>query len=180
MKIQRMVAGIALLASLVLTANAQQTPPDKKPADLYDTIAAAPNFKTLTKLIDTAGLKDTFKATTDQTQTFTVLAPSDDAFAKVPKGILDKLTNDPKLLRKVLLYHVLTGTLKSTDLTDGLTPKTLQGDTVAVSVKDDGIHVNGAKVTTPDQLAANGVIHTVDIVLIPKGVTGDGTGDGGR
>jgi len=182
MKVQRLIAGFALLAALAFSANAQQTPPDKQPADLYDTIAAGQNFKTLTKLIDTAGLKDTLKAVPGSTQTYTILAPSDDAFAKVPKAVLDKLTADPKLLKKVLLYHVLSGTLKSTDLTDGLTPKTLQGETVAVAVKDDGLHLNGAKVTTPDQAASNGIIHTVDIVLIPKEVgsaIGTGTGIGG-
>lgn len=174
-----------LIASMAIAltgiAQAQETVPTQpqKVVDVYDTLAAGGQYKTLVKLIDQAGLKDTFKSPGEKDQGWTLFAPSDEAFAKLPKAVFDKLTADPKLIRQTLLYHVLPGKVKFSELTDGQTPKTNQGDTVKISVKDEGTFVNGAKIVQPDGSATNGLVHTVDIVLLPKSVADIVTKDGG-
>ena len=132
--------------------------------DIVDTAVAAGSFKTLAKLVTAAGLVDTLKGTGP----FTVLAPTDAAFAKVPKKILDILGKDKALLTKVLTYHVISGNVMAKDLKAGKV-KTVQGEEVTVSLKG-GASFNGAKVSTADIKCTNGVIHVIDSVILPPSV----------
>jgi uncharacterized surface protein with fasciclin (FAS1) repeats len=133
-------------------------------ADIVDTAVAAGKFTTLAKALQAAGLVDALKGPGP----FTVFAPTDAAFAKLPAGTLATLLESPKgELTRILTYHVVPGTVMAADITDGMTAKTLQGATLKFTIKDGKVYVNDAQVTTADVLASNGVIHVIDGVLIP-------------
>jgi uncharacterized surface protein with fasciclin (FAS1) repeats len=130
--------------------------------DIVDTAVAAGNFKTLAAALKAADLVPTLKGKGP----FTVFAPTDEAFAKIPKADLDALIKDKAKLKAVLTYHVVSGKVLSTDLKAGKV-KTVQGSDVTVSTMG-GAAVNDAKVVTADVVADNGVIHAIDTVLMPK------------
>ncbi len=134
------------------------------PGDIVATATAAKSFKTLTSLVKKAGLVKTL-----QKGTWTVFAPTDAAFAKVPKATLNALAKDKALLKKVLLYHVVKGSVPSGKVVtlDGAMVKTVSGKKVAIDVRGGKVFVNTARVVTPDVIASNGVIHVVNKVLIP-------------
>ena len=98
---------------------------------------------------------------------FTVFAPTDAAFAKLPAGTVEGLLKDPKALSNILLYHVLSGEVKAAAVTDGLTAKTLQGSPVTFKMMDGKPMINGANITATDIMASNGVIHVIDSVILP-------------
>ena len=125
-------------------------------------IVAAGNFKTLATALGAAGLVDTLKGKGP----FTVFAPTDAAFAKVPKADLDALLKDKAKLTAVLTYHVVPGTVMAKDVKAGKV-KTVQGSELTIATSG-GVMVNNAKVTATDIVADNGVIHVIDTVLIPK------------
>ena len=127
-----------------------------------DTAVAAGNFKTLVVALKAADLVATLKGKGP----FTVFAPTDEAFAKIPKADLDALLKDKAKLNAVLTYHVVSGTVMSTDLKAG-DVKTVQGSNVMVGIMG-GAMVNDAKVVAADVAADNGVIHAIDTVLMPK------------
>ncbi|MGV3616895.1 MAG: fasciclin domain-containing protein [Fimbriimonas sp.] len=131
--------------------------------DIVDTAVGAGQFKTLVSLVQKAGLVDTLKGNGP----FTVLAPTDKAFAKLPKSLVKKVTSDKALLTKVLTYHVVAGKVLSTDLKDGLMPATVQGEKLKVSVHGKTVRFNKSKVVMADVQTSNGVIHAIDTVLIP-------------
>jgi uncharacterized surface protein with fasciclin (FAS1) repeats len=131
-------------------------------ADIVDTAVAAGNFKTLVTAVKAAGLVDTLKGPGP----FTVFAPTDAAFAKIPKADLDKLLADKAKLKSVLTYHVVSGKVMSTDIKPGMV-KTVQGGNVTLATMG-GVMVNNAKVVAADVPASNGVIHAIDTVLMPK------------
>jgi uncharacterized surface protein with fasciclin (FAS1) repeats len=130
--------------------------------DIVDTALAAGNFKTLSAALKAADLVPTLKGKGP----FTVFAPTDAAFAKIPKSDLDALLKDKARLQAVLTYHVVSGKVMSTDLKPG-NVKTVQGSNVMVSTVG-GAMVNDAKVVAADVAADNGVIHAIDTVLMPK------------
>ena len=130
--------------------------------DIVDTAVSAGSFKTLAAALQAAGLVDTLKGKGP----FTVFAPTDEAFAKVPKADLDALLKDKAKLTAVLTYHVVAGKVLSKDIKPGKV-KTVQGTELAVATTG-GVTVDAAKVTAADVLADNGVIHVIDTVLIPK------------
>jgi uncharacterized surface protein with fasciclin (FAS1) repeats len=130
--------------------------------DIVDTAVAAGNFKTLVVALKAADLVPTLKGKGP----FTVFAPTDEAFAKIPKADLDALLKDKKKLEAVLTYHVVSGKVMSTDLKAG-NVKTVQGSNVMV-ITMGGVMVNDAKVVAADVVASNGVIHAIDTVLMPK------------
>ena len=133
-------------------------------ADIVDTAVAAGQFTTLAKALEAAGLVDALKGPGP----FTVFAPTDADFAKLPDGTLATLLKSPKgELTRILTYHVVPGKVMAADITNGMTAKTLEGDTVKFTVKDGKVYVDGAQVTTADIAASNGVIHVIDGVLIP-------------
>ncbi len=132
------------------------------PKDIIDTAVAAGSFNTLAKLLTDAGLVETLKGAGP----FTVFAPTDEAFAKVPADTLAKLAADKAMLTQVLTYHVVPGKVMAADIAAG-DVATVAGPTVTLSVADGKVMVNGATVTTADVVASNGVIHVIDQVLLP-------------
>ena len=133
-------------------------------ADIVDTAVADGHFKTLAKALTAAGLVDTLKGKGP----FTVFAPTDEAFAKLPKGTLDALLKDKKKLTAVLTYHVVAGKVMAADVVKLKTAKTVNGADLKITVTGGTVMVNDAKVTQTDIEATNGVIHVVDSVLLPK------------
>ncbi len=131
-------------------------------ADIVDTAVKAGNFKTLVTAVQAAGLVDTLKGPGP----FTVFAPTDEAFAKVPKATLDALLKDKAALTKVLTYHVVPGKVMAKDVKAG-NVKTVQGQDITLATMG-GVTVNGAKVVKADVAASNGVIHAIDTVIMPK------------
>jgi uncharacterized surface protein with fasciclin (FAS1) repeats len=132
--------------------------------NIVETAVAAGQFKTLASLLDEAGLAGTLAGNSR----FTVFAPTDAAFAKVPKATLDALAKDRAKLRAVLLYHVAKNKLTASKVIKRKSIRTLNGDRVSVRVRSDKVYVGGARVTTPDVQASNGVIHVINKVLIPR------------
>ena len=130
--------------------------------DIVDTAVAAGQFKTLATALQAAGLIDTLKGKGP----FTVFAPTDAAFAKIPKADLDALLKDKAKLSAVLTYHVVSGKVMAKDVKAGMV-KTVQGSDITLATTG-GVTVNGAKVTSADIVADNGVIHVIDTVLMPK------------
>jgi len=130
--------------------------------DIVDTAVGAGNFKTLATALTAAGLIDTLKGTGP----FTVFAPTDAAFAKIPKADLDKLLADKAKLTAVLTYHVVPGKVMAKDVKAGKV-KTVQGGEITVATTG-GVTVDGAKVSATDIVADNGVIHVIDSVIMPK------------
>jgi uncharacterized surface protein with fasciclin (FAS1) repeats len=130
--------------------------------DIVDTAVAAGDFKTLAIALEKAGLIDTLKGKGP----FTVFAPTDAAFAKVPKKDLDALLADKARLTAVLTYHVVPGSVMAKDVKAGKV-KTVQGSDLTVSTAD-GVKVDGANVVKTDIVADNGVIHVIDNVVLPK------------
>jgi uncharacterized surface protein with fasciclin (FAS1) repeats len=154
-------AAVAVAAFGASTSTASRNAGDN---NIVQTALAAGQFSTLASLLTKAGLADTI-ATGGP---FTVFAPTDAAFAKVPKATLDALAADPAKLKSVLLYHVVPGRVTAADVVKLTSAKTLEGSSLAIKVVDGAVLVDGAKVTTPDVTATNGVIHVIDSVLIPK------------
>ena len=144
------------VTTLALTAVAVQA------KDIVDTAVAAGDFKTLAVALEKAGLIDTLKGKGP----FTVFAPTDAAFAKVPKKDLDALLADKSKLAAVLTYHVVPGSVMAKDIKAG-TVKTVQGSDLTLSTSA-GVKVDGANVVKADIVADNGVIHVIDSVVLPK------------
>lgn len=136
--------------------------------NLLETAKSAGTFKTLLAVIEKASLTSTLEGPGP----FTVLAPTDEAFAKLPKETLDALLEDLPKLNKVVAYHVLSGDVREEDLAEINEAPTLEGSIVAVD-HDGGIRINEAKVVKTDILTDNGVIHIIDTVLMPAIVAGE-------
>jgi len=132
--------------------------------DIVQTATEAGSFKTLLTAAMAAGLVETLQGKGP----LTVFAPTDAAFAALPAGTLDGLLKDPAALKKILLYHVVSGAVTA-DQVVGLTSATsVEGSPIAISVKDGAVYLNGsAQVVTPDVMASNGVIHVIDKVILP-------------
>ena len=130
--------------------------------DIVDTAVAAGSFKTLVTAVQAAGLVDTLKGPGP----FTVFAPTDEAFAKIPKAQLDALLADKAKLTAVLTYHVVPGKVMAKDVKAGKV-KTVQGSELTISTTG-GVKVDAANVVTTDVAASNGVIHVIDTVVLPQ------------
>jgi uncharacterized surface protein with fasciclin (FAS1) repeats len=130
--------------------------------DIVDTAVEAGSFKTLATALSAAGLIDTLKGKGP----FTVFAPTDEAFAKIPKADLEALLKDKAKLTAVLTYHVVPGKVMAADVKAGKV-KTVQGSEITVTTKG-GVMVDKAKVVKTDVQADNGVIHVIDTVIMPK------------
>lgn len=148
----------SLIALTVLSLSALSA----QAKDIVDTAVGAGNFKTLATALQAAGLVDTLKGKGP----FTVFAPTDEAFAKIPKADLDALLKDKAKLTAVLTYHVVSGKVMAKDVKPGKV-KTVQGAELTLGTTN-GVSVNNAKVTAADVVADNGVIHVIDTVLLPK------------
>ena len=135
-------------------------------ANIVETAVAAGSFETLVAAVQAAGLVDTLSGEGP----FTVFAPTDEAFAALPEGLVAALLEDTDTLAQILTYHVVAGQVLAADVV-GLTEATsVQGDTIDITVSDAGVMVDGANVVTTDILTSNGVIHVIDAVILPEGI----------
>ncbi|MGA1366950.1 MAG: fasciclin domain-containing protein [Blastocatellia bacterium] len=157
----RVMAGVMVLA-LALLVMPVEANPEKK--DIVDTAVGAGSFNTLVTAVKAAGLVETLKGKGP----FTVFAPTDEAFAKLPKATLDGLLADKQALTKVLLYHVVAGNVMAKDVVKLTEAKTVQGSAAKITVKDGGVKVDNANVVKTDIECTNGVIHVIDTVILPK------------
>lgn len=154
----------AVVVPVLALAMASLTVAAEKPnQDIVDVAVGAGKFKTLVKAVQAAGLVDTLKGDGP----YTVFAPTDEAFAKLPAGTVEKLLEDKEKLKAVLTYHVVPGKVMAADVTKLKNAKTAQGKEVAVKVVGGNVLINDAKVIKADILATNGVIHVIDTVLLP-------------
>ena len=137
-----------------------------KKADIVDTAVKAGQFNTLAAALEAAGLVDTLKGDGP----FTVFAPTDEAFAKLPEGTVEKLLQPENRdqLVSVLTYHVVPGKVKAADVVKLSEAKTVNGAKVAIDVSDNGVRVDNANVVKTDIGASNGVIHVIDSVILPN------------
>ena len=153
------MATAALLGTITLSAAAAEK-------NIVDTAVAAGSFKTLAAALKAADLVDTLK----DKGPFTVFAPTDEAFSKLPAGTLDSLLKpeNKAKLRSILLYHVVSGNVMSTQVVKMTSATTVNGQDVKISTQGGTVMVNDAKVVKADIAASNGVIHVIDTVLLPS------------
>ncbi len=155
MAVLMMVFAVAASVAFAATPAAKQ--------DIVDTAIAAGNFTTLVKAVQAAGLVDTLKGEGP----FTVFAPTDEAFAKLPAGTLESLLGDKDKLAAILTYHVVPGKVMSSDVVKLSSAKTVQGQSVTITSMN-GVTIDGASVVAADIEATNGVIHVIDTVILPQ------------
>jgi uncharacterized surface protein with fasciclin (FAS1) repeats len=136
-------------------------------ADIVDTAVAAGNFQTLVTAVKAAGLVDTLKGAGP----FTLFAPTDEAFAKLPPGTVDALLKDPAKLKDILTYHVVSGSVMASDVVKLKTAKTVEGGSIKIRAMDGKVMVDNATVTKTDVICDNGVIHVIDAVIMPSPTT---------
>jgi uncharacterized surface protein with fasciclin (FAS1) repeats len=163
--LRKLVALVAAALLLTLSTAAYANP---KPSsqDIVDTAVAAGSFKTLVAALKAAGLVDTLKGKGP----FTVFAPTDDAFAKLPAGTVDELLkpeNKQKLIA-ILTYHVVAGKVTAAQAMKLNSAKTVNGQSLAISTDGGTVKINDATVTKADIMCSNGVIHVIDTVLMPQ------------
>jgi uncharacterized surface protein with fasciclin (FAS1) repeats len=154
------------VALLLMAATPGFASPKKAPAaDIVDTAVNAGSFKTLVAAVQAAGLVETLKGEGP----FTVFAPTDEAFAKLPEGTVESLLKKENLdkLRAILTYHVVPGKVMAADVVDLDSAKTVNGAKLNISVEDGTVMINDAKVVKTDIKTSNGVIHVIDSVLLP-------------
>lgn len=133
--------------------------------DIVDTAIEAGTFKTLVTAVKAAGLAEVLKGKGP----FTVFAPTDDAFAKLPKGTVEDLLKpeNKEKLKAILTYHVVSGKVTATDAAKLTSAKTVQGESIGIEVEGGKVQINDAKVVKADIEASNGVIHVIDSVILP-------------
>lgn len=136
---------------------------DRAEKDIVDTAVGAGQFKTLVTAVKAAGLVETLKGKGP----FTVFAPTDEAFARVPKEMLAALLKDKKALTAVLTYHVVPGKVMAADVVKLDSAKTVQGKAINISTSDGKVRINSANVLKTDIVCGNGVIHVIDAVILP-------------
>jgi transforming growth factor-beta-induced protein len=167
-KIMRVCIGTGLVAVLAATVSAQDCAARNSTAhteskNIVQTAIAAGQFKTLVKAVEAAGLAGTLSGKGP----FTVFAPTDEAFAKLPEGALDGLLKNPEALKSVLLYHVVPGKVMAADVVKLKAAKTALGQSVTIDTSN-GVRVENAEVVKADIAASNGVIHVIETVIMPK------------
>jgi uncharacterized surface protein with fasciclin (FAS1) repeats len=156
---------IGTIAALAMTLGGSQ-PAAADTKDIVDTAVAAGSFKTLAKALTAADLVATLKGAGP----FTVFAPTDEAFAKLPAGTLEMLLKpeNKAKLQRILTYHVVAGKVTAADVVKLQSAKAVSGDTIAIASNGSGVTVDGAHVVKTDIGASNGVIHVIDAVILPK------------
>jgi uncharacterized surface protein with fasciclin (FAS1) repeats len=162
-----MAAAVAAVVTMPAVLSAQNTNRDKKPMkNIVEVAVEAGSFKTLVAAVKAAGLAETLQGTGP----FTVFAPTDAAFAKLPEGTVAALLADKEKLASILTFHVVSGKVMAADIVNanGATPKTVNGLPLDIAVRGGKVYVNGVNVVTADVQASNGVIHVIDAVLLPQ------------
>lgn len=162
---KRIKAGV-VAAVLVIGTIAMAAPKNTSNKDIVDTAVAAGSFQTLAKALQAAGLVSTLKGPGP----FTVFAPTDEAFAKLPAGTLDDLLKpeNKEKLRAILTYHVIPGKVTSAKVMTLSSAKTVNGQEVKITTMGGNVMVNNARVVQADIVASNGVIHVIDTVILPN------------
>lgn len=155
---------IGLATLTATTATAQSTARRAPTADIVETAVAAGSFTTLAAALQAAGLVDVLKGDGP----FTVFAPTDAAFAKLPAGTVEALLKDKAKLAAILTYHVVPGNVKAADVMKLSSAKTVQGQEVSIAVRAGKVMINNATVTQADIAARNGTIHVIDTVILPR------------
>jgi len=161
-------ASVIVAAALVIAAAAPRQTVHAEGANIVETAVAAGSFKTLAKALEAADLVGTLTGPGP----FTVFAPTDEAFAKLPAGTVETLLKpeNKDKLRRVLTYHVVAGKVGAADVVKLKSARAVSGDTIAVSAQGGTVRVDGAQVIKTDIQASNGVIHVIDTVILPKGL----------
>ena len=167
-RMRQLVATVAAVLAVPAVASAQ-TPSHTKKTPMKNIVQVAieaGSFNTLVTAVKAAGLAETLQGPGP----FTVFAPSDAAFAKLPAGTIESLLADKAKLASILTYHVVPGKVMAGDIVkaNGATPTTVNGMPLDVVVRGGTVYVNGAQVVSADIAASNGVIHVIDAVLLPK------------
>ena len=170
--IRKISAGIKMLLAvtstmaLAVSMTAANPAKGKDNKDIVDTAIAAGQFKTLATALEAAGLIDTLKSDGP----FTVFAPTDEAFAKLPAGTLEELLKpeNKEKLRAILTYHVVPGKVLAEQVVKMSKAKTVNGQSLTIAAGNGGVTVDKAKVTKTDIVCSNGVIHVIDSVILPK------------
>lgn len=137
---------------------------DSSNKDIVTIAVESGKFNTLAKALTETGLVEVLKGKGP----FTVFAPTDEAFAKLPKGTIESLLNDKEALKKILLYHVVSGNVTSKEVVKLNKAETLSGQNIKIQITDGAVMINNSKVTIADVMASNGVIHIIDTVLISE------------
>ncbi|MBK7629367.1 MAG: fasciclin domain-containing protein [Ignavibacteriales bacterium] len=163
LKLRIVALSVLFVALSVISTNAQNMSKEKSKKDIVTTAVDAGMFKTLATALKEAGLIETLQGKGP----FTVFAPTDEAFSKLPKGTIEGLLKDKDALKKILLYHVVSGNVMSGEVVKLKDAKTVEGSKVMITVKDGSVMINNSKVIKADVEASNGVIHVIDTVLLP-------------
>ena len=167
MKTLKNVFAAILIGSFVFTANvnAHNDSAEKKSSDIVDLAISTEFLSTLVAAVKAGDLVETLKGDGP----YTVFAPTNKAFAALPKGTLESLLKpeNKDQLVKILTYHVVAGKVKSTDLKDGMKAQTVEGSDITVHISNMGVKINQANVTSADIKASNGIVHVIDQVLLP-------------
>jgi len=158
-----LTAAAAALVAAPAAVDAQMDHTPMSQNDIVTVAVEAGSFTTLATALKAAGLVETLQGEGP----FTVFAPTDEAFAKLPAGTLDALLKDKEKLTQILTYHVVPGRVTADQVVKLDHAKTVEGADVHIAVKDGSVYVNDAKVVTADVMASNGVIHVVDTVILP-------------
>lgn len=156
-----LILGLIFCGAVAVDKKAEAS---ESPKDIVDTAVAAGSFKTLAQALEAAGLIEALKGEGP----FTVFAPTDEAFAKLPAGTLDSLLANTEKLKQILLYHVVSGNVKADQVVTMSSAKTLEGSDVKISVENNKVMVNNANVVKTDIAASNGTIHVIDAVILPS------------
>jgi uncharacterized surface protein with fasciclin (FAS1) repeats len=163
-RVTQVVPLMLVLVLVVISAMpAFAAPPTQADQDIVDTAVADGRFTSLVAAVQAAGLVDTLKSEGP----FTVFAPTDDAFAKLPDGTFEALQNDIPALTDILLYHVVPGKVMAADVVNLTSADTVLGKPLSIRVENDQVFVNDAQVIITDIETSNGVIHVIDSVLLP-------------
>jgi len=155
---------LALATAPAFAGDCGATMAKQASADIVETAVAAGSFDTLVAAVKAAGLVETLQSDGP----FTVFAPTDEAFSKLPEGAVESLLANPDQLREVLLYHVVPGRVMAADVVNLDRATTAQGQDLAIRTSDGSVSINEARVTTADIETSNGVIHVIDSVLLPR------------
>ncbi|MBS3778561.1 MAG: fasciclin domain-containing protein, partial [Candidatus Thermoplasmatota archaeon] len=165
-KIISIILVFVLTISVVTLTGCFEEETEEEPKNIVETAKEHDDFNTLVDALTDA---DLVSVLSNEDEQFTVFAPTDAAFSKLGDTyVTDLVENDVANLTKILLYHVLEGKVMATDLSDEMKTETVQGKYIDISIEDDTVYINDAKVTTADIECSNGVIHVIDTVLVPK------------
>lgn len=168
MKTLKTLFSALIISSFIFSGNANAqcaTDEEKKGSDIVDLAVSTDFLSTLVAAVKAGDLVETLKGDGP----FTVFAPTNDAFSALPEGTLESLLlpeNKDQLIA-ILSYHVVAGKVKSTDLSDGMKAKTVQGSDIKVGISDAGVKINDASVKSADIEASNGIVHVIDKVILP-------------